>query len=460
MVHGSDPATLPEESGDTANVKRAPLVPCLVLLWCSHSPERTGELCLLPAGDPGQPRVIGRGAALADDPHRRLLFARQTPAGMTTAQALSNPHVSRLQLIVNAEGTRLRVQNVGRCAASHNGTPFDTAVLEPGALLQLGKQCLFLFTLRPAWLPQLAKSSHDFGAPDAFGIVGESASVWELRREIAELGKVDHHVLILGASGTGKELVAQAIHASSSRSGRPLVARNAATLPEGIIDAELFGSAKNYPNAGMPERPGLIGQADESTLFLDEFGELPIHLQVHLLRVLDSGDYQRLGESKSRRSSFRLIAATNRNPDSLRHDVLARFKSIVRLPALSQRREDIPLIAAHLLRKAHAGAPSPALPVSFLAQLTHSDLPGNVRDLERLVLRYRPDEPFEWDEAGIEEASDARAPTLPPIAIDKEQLEAALREHNWVQEKVWKALGLSSRHALARLIKKFGVEQG
>src|SRR5690606_25111169 len=117
-------------------------------------------------------------------------------------------------------------------------------------------------------------------------------------------------------------------------------------------DAELFGNVKNYPNPGMPERAGLIGEADGSTLFLDEIGDLPNAHQVHLLRVLDDdGEYQRLGESKVRRSSFRLVAATNRPFESLKHDFLARFTHRVTVPGLPERRDDIPLILDSILRR-------------------------------------------------------------------------------------------------------------
>src|SRR5262249_52388775 len=154
-----------------------------------------------------------------------------------------------------------------------------------------------------------------------------SYDAWELRREIALLGSSEEHVLILGESGSGKELVARALHASSRRSTKPLIARNAATFPAGLVDAELFGTAANYPNTGSPERPGLFGQARGSTLFLDEIGELPQDLQAHLLRVLDgAGEYQRLGESRSRTADVRLIGATNRSIDALKIDFAARFK--------------------------------------------------------------------------------------------------------------------------------------
>ena len=128
-----------------------------------------------------------------------------------------------------------------------------------------------------------------------------------------------------------------------------------ATLPAGLIDAELFGNVANYPNAGMAERPGLIGEADGSTLFLDEIGELPDALQTHLLRVLDDGgEYQRLGDARRRHADLRLIAATNRPVRQLKHDLAARLRLRVHLPGLNERPEDVPLLARFLLQRAAA----------------------------------------------------------------------------------------------------------
>jgi two-component system nitrogen regulation response regulator GlnG/two-component system response regulator HydG len=137
------------------------------------------------------------------------------------------------------------------------------------------------------------------------------------------------------------------------------VARSAATFPEGLVDAELFGSSRNYPNAGMPEREGLIGAAHLGTLFLDEIAELPESAQARLLRVLDQdGEYHRLGESRARRSHFRLIAATNRPFEALKHDLFARFGVRIEVPGLEARAADIPLIARTLLGRMAAQTPA------------------------------------------------------------------------------------------------------
>jgi two-component system nitrogen regulation response regulator GlnG/two-component system response regulator HydG len=456
---GSTDATLTEESRVADAAEQAPLVPALVLLWSAHEPERVGEVCLLPGGAPGATRIIGRGPADERDEHARVFPCRQRPSDFGGGEPLSNPYLSRVQLLVRANGRGIHVSNVGRCEAFRNDEPFTEADLIEGDLLRLGGKALFLCVNRPSWLrPWDGARVPAFGAVDDDGIIGESPRVWRLRRQLREFGAIDAHVLVLGESGTGKELATRALHRASPRAQRPLLARNAATLPEGIIDAELFGNAKNYPNAGIPERPGLIGQADDATLFLDEFGELPLAQQVHLLRVLDEGEYQRLGEAKSRRASFRLIAATNRATDALRADVLARFKLRLELPSLADRREDIPLIVRHVAGRAGNTA---NVPLDLVARLVRAELPGNVRDLERLVLRFQLDGalPDERELAPDTESGAPLHPTIDPSTLQKAHVEAALREHAWVQEKVWRALGLSSRHALSRLIKKFGIEQ-
>jgi two-component system nitrogen regulation response regulator GlnG/two-component system response regulator HydG len=236
-----------------------------------------------------------------------------------------------------------------------------------------------------------------FGEPDAFGLVGESPAMWELRHRIVAVARQPFHVLVLGPSGAGKELVARAIHARSPRGAAPMVCRNAATIPEGLAAAELFGNLRNYPNPGMLDRPGLIGQAHGTTLFLDEFAELPPALQAHLLRVMDDGEYQRLGEATMRRADVRIIAATNRPTRDVKHDVLARLKVRIAVPGLQERREDVPLLVAHLLRRQAVADPSVARrffsgdaplvsPVLMEALVQHA-YTTHVRELDALLVR-------------------------------------------------------------------------
>jgi len=321
-----------------------------------------------------------------------------------------------------------------------------------------------------------------FGEADVHGVVGESAAAWSLREQIAFGARRSAHVLVTGASGTGKELVAQAIHGGSARAGRKLVARNAATLPSGLIDAELFGNVANYPHAGMPERPGLIGQADGSTLFLDEIGELPADLQAHLLRVMDGGDYQRLGEARRRSADIRFIAATNRPPSELKHDLLGRFGLRIQVPGLAERREDICLLGRHLLGRIAAGDPQlgqrffsqwngrrgePRMSAALARALTLHDYTAHARELEALLWQALSTSPGTFLDLTEEvealrgaAASGAPSPPAPPREVTADEIRQALARHAGVKDRVWRDLGLPSRHALRRLILKHGIEVG
>ena len=332
--------------------------PCLVIAWSRAEPHRIGEVAILESK-----RVLGRGPPEAGDPGPPLLVAPRRPMGGTDTGQFNDPRISRVQLALTPlpDGA-IEVESPGRCALSLGGQVVKGGVVRPGDTITLSSALVLLVT-PPRPLMQRLQYGQEypqfpFGVADPHGIVGESPAAWALRDALVFAARSGHHVLVLGESGVGKELAARAVHALSPRRDGPFIARNAATFPEGLIDAELFGSAKNYPNAGSPERPGLLGEVDGGTLFLDEIGELPERLQVHLLRVLDrGGEYQRLGESSTRRANFRLVAATNKPAEALKADFRARFKVRVEVPGLDRRREDIPLLVRHLLAQARKEAP-------------------------------------------------------------------------------------------------------
>ena len=249
-----------------------------------------------------------------------VLFFEQRPGLDLAAADLMTTKVSRRQLrFSEISRAGARVENVGRRPLLVNGTPAREAKVAPGDTLMLEHTAVFLVDARPRKLaplahypaPSEAEPAVAFGAADACGMVGESPAAWRLRDELAAAARAEAHVLLLGETGAGKELAARTVHALSPRASGPLVPRNAATIPGGFFDAELFGCAKNYPSTGMPERVGLVG----GHLMLDEIGELGEGHQAHLLRVLDEGgQYHRLGETRPRVSDLRLIAATNRPP--------------------------------------------------------------------------------------------------------------------------------------------------
>jgi two-component system nitrogen regulation response regulator GlnG/two-component system response regulator HydG len=285
-------------------------VPHLVIAWSRDEPHRIGEAARIDGRC-----VLGRGLPPPDDPTPRAAFYEQRPGGAVRAPPLEGSRISRRQIeLTPLTDGGLAVHSVGRCPLILRDEVVEQGVVRPGETITLQKTLVLLVVRRPLVFRPL-RSYPDpppfpFGAADPHGIVGESPAAWALRDALAFAAKASSHVLLLGASGAGKELAARALHALSARRAGPFVARNASTFPEGLIDAELFGTAKGYPNAGSIERRGLIAEADGGALFLDEISELPTALQVHLLRVLDKGgEYHRLGETRARRASFRLIAA-------------------------------------------------------------------------------------------------------------------------------------------------------
>ncbi len=485
---------LPYSSGGISHVSLA-----LVIAWCGEEPWRVGETLLVPPGAPG-PRIwFGRGPSTSGQPCKvpfgQLRLGRWLPLPPIAAQA-----ISRYQLSLHAiDDERMFVHNEGRCPLFLNESPVVTCEVLAGDLLRLGKQLLLICVRRTVSPPGGGGGfpSFPFGGPDPYGMVGESEAIWEVRRQIAIVAGLPGHVLIAGPSGSGKELVARAIHLLSPRSPHRMVARNAATLPESLIDAELFGNAKNYPNSGMPERPGLIGEANGSTLFLDELAELSQSAQSHLLRVLDAGEYHRLGETRARMSDFRLMAATNRDPNSLKHDLLARLTLHITVPGLDARKEDVPLLVRHLCQ---SGAPAseplpsrstrptgqPAIPLGLMLRLLEHRYETNLRELRSLLWRAilhphtseqkttEPQQPAARTASIVPPSipgspsargESNRLPSRPSAGEHRtltrpsaQQVQRCLDENNGALEATWRALGLTNRFALLRLIRRYDIE--
>jgi DNA-binding NtrC family response regulator len=451
----------------------------LIIAWSSTEPRRIGEVALLP-GD-GSTWKLGRGAPPAGV-RDRVAFLRQRLGAITPTGPLEGSGISRDQLEIRVRRDALLVKCIGKCPILVNGNPVEKMeALVPGDTLLLKGQMLLLCARRAAALPALRDFPTDmagaFGEPDAFGILGESPAAWRMREQIGFNAKTDHNVLIQGPSGTGKELAARALHALSRRARRPLIARNAATLPPGLVDAELFGNAKNYPNPGTPERPGLIAQTDGGTLFLDEIGELPWEFQAHLLRVLDAGgEYHRLGEALPRRADIRLIAATNRAPDELKHDLLARLTLRLSLPSLDGRREDIPLFIRHTLRKAAEDNPEigrrffdsdalagePRVDPALVEHLLRRAYPTNVRELGTLLwsaMMGSPGDRVILTDELREQPLPAAVPHRPRAdEPNAEEILKALQRHENNLTKAARTLGMPSRFVLYRLMKRLGID--
>lgn len=397
----SDPTTEPRRpwSGTAAPSE----MPALVIAWSATEPQRVGEVAFV--SPPGVWWQLGRAHQTEPPPApQSLLFAPQRPAGLGPTPAAApprDPALSRQQLLCMARGDELLVRNVGRCPLRLNGRPVTEARVRSGDTLHLEDQLLLFCAFRPAALASPrgypAERLGAFGDPDAEGQVGESPVAWRLREQLVALARTDLPVLIIGQSGSGKELIARALHALSHRAARQPVVENVATLPVTLAAAILFGNRRGFPNPDMEERDGLVGAADGSTLFLDEIGDTPAEIQPMLLRVLETGEYTRLGEApRLRRSDFRLIAATNR-PEHLRPELRRRFARELRVPGLGQRREDIPLLIRQILARQAERDPLGAarflsggreqIDPRLIEQLLHHDYTTHVAEIGTLLGR-------------------------------------------------------------------------
>ncbi|WP_445600267.1 sigma 54-interacting transcriptional regulator [Azospirillum sp. A39] len=228
------------------------------------------------------------------------------------------------------------------------------------------------------------------------GIIGRSAAVQKILQQVELVGPTDASVLITGESGTGKELVARAIHEASRRSGRPLIRVNCAAIPRELFESEFFGHARGAFTGALRDRVGRFELADGGTLFLDEVGEIPLDLQGKLLRVLQDSQFERVGDERTRKVDVRIVAATNRDLRAevergrFRRDLYFRLDVFpIETPALRERPEDIPLLAAHFLRDAarKGGAGALTLTEGDVRKLLAYPWPGNVRELQNVMER-------------------------------------------------------------------------
>lgn len=242
-----------------------------------------------------------------------------------------------------------------------------------------------------SYLREEIRQTTDFG-----DIVSESKSFRTVLKQVEQVARTQTTVLILGESGTGKELLARAVHSRSTRKNKPLIKVNCAALPATLIESELFGHEKGSFTGATVQKIGRFELADGGTIFLDEIGEMPLELQPKLLRVLQEGEFERVGGSKTLRINVRVIAATNRTLEKevaegrFREDLYYRLHvfPIVSIP-LRDRKDDIPLLVRHFCTKhgASIGKTIETIPEDVLASLTDYTWPGNVRELENVVQR-------------------------------------------------------------------------
>jgi len=320
------------------------------------------------------------------------------------------------------------------------------------------------------YLQEEIKTRHGFEE-----IVGRSPALQRVLRQIEQVAPTDTTVLITGETGTGKELVARAIHTHSRRRDRPLVSVNCGAISPGLVESELFGHEKGAFTGALTRKVGRFELADGGTIFLDEIGDLPLDLQVKLLRVLQEGEIERVGGTRSLKVDVRVIAATHQDiqravaEGRFRADLYYRLNVFpIHTPALRERRDDIPTLAAHFLaqyaaryRKAIDGISADAM----RALLAHP-WPGNVRELahtlERAVLMARGSEIAERD-LGLHAAAPARAAASPDdMTLEEAEqwfIRKTLARHSGNVNQAAEALGMS-RSALYRRLQQMDAALG
>jgi DNA-binding NtrC family response regulator len=306
------------------------------------------------------------------------------------------------------------------------------------------------------------------------GIIGESGAMQEMLSVVRRVAPSDATVLIRGESGTGKELIARALHYASPRAVRPLVKVNCAALAESLLEAELFGHEKGAFTGAVTARKGRFELADGGSLFLDEIGDLPPHLQVKLLRVLQEREFERVGSGRPIKVDVRLLAATHRNLEALiregrfRDDLYYRINVVtIQLPPLRERREDVPLLIDHFLR-AFAdknGKSIRGLTREAREALLRYDYPGNVRELENLIERAvvltrddvidLTDLPLTLETQAAESESGAGL-VAAVEGLERRMIREALAKADGIQTRAAELLGIGER-VLRYKLKKYGL---
>jgi formate hydrogenlyase transcriptional activator len=228
------------------------------------------------------------------------------------------------------------------------------------------------------------------------GIVGESPALRAVLRKVQQVAPVETTVLLTGETGTGKELIARALHQGSPRRDRPLIKVNCGAIPQGVVESELFGHEKGAFTGALQRRIGRFELADKGTLFMDEVGELPLDTQVKLLRVLQEHEFERVGSHQTQQVDVRLVAATNRDLEQevaaqrFRTDLFYRLNVFpIRVPPLRERPSDIPLLVKHFLAQFQRKLAKPlqAVTPESLARLERYAWPGNIRELQNVLER-------------------------------------------------------------------------
>lgn len=314
---------------------------------------------------------------------------------------------------------------------------------------------------------QLLRDGSRAGLPS---LIAEASAMQPVKQIIERVGPSDANVLITGENGTGKEVVARHLHALSERAAKPLISVNAGALSEGVFESELFGHVRGAFTDARTDRVGRFELADGGTLFLDEIATVPLNLQPKLLRVLETGEFEPVGASKTRRADVRLLSATNSNlheevaAGRFRQDLLFRLNTVeIQLPPLRERREDIPQLASHFLRR-HAARYRKQLDgfeQQAIEALINRSWPGNIRELQHTIERaalMAQENLVSVADLGLQSVveSTRRLDEMSLEEVESILIRKALARFGGNVNQAASALGLS-RSALYRRINKYGL---
>ena len=456
--------------------------------------------------------TLGRRFRVAEHPRFVQLLEASAPVRFAADCGLPDPFDG----LVEAVQGHLPVHDCMGCSLQVDGRPWGVLTLDAldvGRFSRVDLQVLQAFASLAAATVALAGRMHGLAArvederlrADSYAqtaghgprqLIGHSAAHKRLMKEIALAGPTDLCVLIQGETGTGKELVAQALHAASARAKRPLVSINCAALPDSLVESELFGHVRGAFTGAVGDRRGKFELADGGTLFLDEVAELPLQVQAKLLRVLQGGHLQRLGSDREHRVDVRVIAASNRNlaeevrAGRLRADFYHRLSVYpLQVPTLRERGRDVLPIGGFFLEEARSrlGLGAVRLDAGAQAALLAYDWPGNVRELEHLLgrsvvkaLGRHAQRPriltLGADDLGLDAASATAAAAAPHDAaasapdasvglrdavadLERRMVLQALEQHGQQWAAAARTLRIDPAN-LARMAKRLGIARG
>ncbi len=428
-------------------------------------------------------RGADRHIELAHTPDEALALAQRGGFDLVVSDINLNAELSGLDLLrafkradprleillISGFGTlETAIEAVRAGAFDYVSKPFDIVEVKETVDRALKRRA------QPASAPAVHEAVE---AVPADGLIGRSRGMLAVYKQIAHGAGSDAPVLITGETGTGKELIARALHHHSRRAARPFVPINCGALAEGLLESELFGHVRGSFTGALGDKKGVFEQADGGSIFLDEIGETTAGVQVRLLRVLEQGEVRPVGASRVLTVNVRVVAATNRDLEravregSFRQDLYYRLNVIrIAVPPLRDRREDIPLLAAHVLRDvATRGGPLRRLAPEALASLMSYAWPGNVRELENVLERLalgatgdsleREDLPAVFRErppATLEEPLFDGLPSLEQM--EKRYLAHVLETLKGNRTRAAEVLGID-RRTLYRMMERFGMDR-